>query len=95
MDLRYEDEALLELDEIVEWYAKKSPSLPPRFQSAFKSAVSRIVENPLAWPASDYGTRKYLTETFPYAVIYTVNNDIITIIAVTHTKRNQGTGVRA
>jgi plasmid stabilization system protein ParE len=90
MHVEIDDEALAEAGEAKDYYAALSPELGDDFARTLDLAVERIVANPLAWPPYSARTRRYLTDRFPYAIVYRVGADAIRIIAVMHQHRRPG-----
>src|SRR4051794_27172292 len=83
-------EALQEYQEATLYYAARGSTLTLRFVEAIEDAIQRIVEAPLAWPALDDDVRRCLTRRFPYGVLYTVDADLVLIVAVMHGHREPG-----
>src|SRR6185436_15268320 len=42
------------------------------------------------WPMFQSGTRRYVFPTFPYSLVYFVENDTLNVVAVAHDKRKPG-----
>ena len=80
-------EAEVELWEAVEYYESRSPGLGLDFHAEIEVSVDTISESPDRWPVRDDGTRRYLTQRFPYVVVYVRLPDHIWIIAFAHCKR--------
>jgi toxin ParE1/3/4 len=55
-----------------------------------ESALSAIIEMPMAWPLYEDPTRRYLLRRFPYAIIYVVTDDALMVLAIAHTSRRPG-----
>jgi toxin ParE1/3/4 len=81
-------EAEVELWEAVEYYESRSPGLGLDLQAEIEASVHAISSAPDRWPLRDDGTRRYLTNRFPYLVVYMHLPDLIWIIALAHCKRN-------
>ena len=47
-------------------------------------------EAPAQWPMFQSGTRRYVFPTFPYSLVYFVENDTLNVVAVAHDKRKPG-----
>ena len=90
--MRYEfhPEALEEYNDAGSYYAQKEPGLDLRFIISVENAIERILEDPLRSRAFDEDVRRCLTRTFPYAILYTVEDDFILIVAVAHLSREPG-----
>ena len=90
--MRYEfhQEALEEYSEATRWYAEHDLKLAFRFIDAVEEAVSRVVEKPFRWRVIEDDLRRCLTRVFPYAVLYSIEDDFILIVAVMHCSREPG-----
>lgn len=80
-------EAELELWQAVEYYEIRSVGLGLDFEQEVSRALLDIQEAPTRWPTRKYGTRCRLLHRFPYAIYYSELQDIIWLVAVTHTSR--------
>jgi toxin ParE1/3/4 len=90
--MRYEfhPKALAELDAATAYYASRRAGLEVRFLEAIHSAIQCICESPHRWRQFDADVRRYLVHVFPYAVLYSVEGELIFIIAVMHCAREPG-----
>ena len=68
-------------------YDRDKPGLGNRFLDEIGIGLRDIREFPEAHPPVDAIYRRKLINTFPYAIIYRVEGDVIWIIAVSHTSR--------
>ena len=75
-----------------EWYLERNPMAAQRFEDAVEHAMERILERPLAWPSHDAsaGTRHFVLQRFPYSVIYRIEGETVTVVAVAHQRRRAG-----
>jgi toxin ParE1/3/4 len=80
-------EAELELWQAVEYYEIRSVGLGLDFEQEIRRALLDIQEAPDRWPTRKYRTRCRLLHRFPYAIYYLELQDIIWVVAVTHTRR--------
>jgi toxin ParE1/3/4 len=90
MSIEFHPEALLEFRAAADYYETQQDGLGTRFINSVESALSRIAEAPLAWRIFDGDIRRYLTKVFPYALLYSIEQDYILIIAVMHCRREPG-----
>ena len=72
------------------YYAERDPALALRFVGAVEDAIRRILEAPERWRVLDEDARRCLTRLFPYGVLYTIEPEIILIVAVMHCSREPG-----
>ena len=80
--------ALFDIEEIFLWYQAISPRLRDRFQSQLDTSLKEIQSNPLAFHLLGHKARCKKLKRFPYLVIYAVQKDLISVVAVIHERRN-------
>ena len=87
--LRIEPEALAELQEAASWYERKRPGLGVQFVDAVDGTVARIHQLPFAFPMilERPQVRRALLRRFPYAVVFSVRDEAIHVLAYAHAKR--------
>jgi toxin ParE1/3/4 len=90
--MRYEfhPEALEEYNAAGFYYAQKEPGLDLRFIIAVENAIEQILKDPLRYRIFDEDVRRCLTRVFPYGILYTVEDDLVLIVAVAHLTREPG-----
>ncbi|MCK0113667.1 type II toxin-antitoxin system RelE/ParE family toxin [Ornithinimicrobium sp. F0845] len=91
----FHPEAQAELDADIDWYDDREFDLGGRFADAVRAAVDAAVEDPDAWAVWPGWEREPLVCSkavtgFPYRVVYFVQDDSLTIVAVPHSKRRPG-----
>lgn len=86
----FHPEALAEYAEAVQYYAEQSSEVAQAFINVIEDAVYRIKESPTRWAVLDENVRRCLTRKFPYSILYTIEQDYILILAVTHCSREPG-----
>lgn len=86
----FHPEALSEYAEAVQYYAQQRNEVAQAFIDAVESAVYHIRESPERWSLVDEDVRRCLTRKFPYAILYTIEQDYILILAVMHCSREPG-----
>lgn len=72
------------------WYAARSELAEAAFMAELDAAISRIAAAPLCYPNHIQGTRRYLFKRFPFAVVFRVTNEAVTVIAIAHARRSPG-----
>jgi len=80
--------ANIELDEAVRFYDHQSPGLGFRFFKEVDQAIDRVKFMPDAWQKIGKRTRRCLLNTFPYAIFYIIETDLILVTAVAHLHRD-------
>jgi toxin ParE1/3/4 len=84
----FHPEALIEYAEAVQYYAEKQTGTAQAFINAVEDAILRIKEFPARYVVIDEDVRRCATSKFPYAVLYTIEQDYILILAVMHCSRD-------
>lgn len=79
--------ALTEYSEAVEFYSEKNIELAQNFINSVEDAIFRIIESPHRYPVIDEDIRRCLVSKFPYAILYSIEEEYILIIAVMHCSR--------
>lgn len=90
MKYEFHPEALFELEESADFYAERQRGLEVRFIDAVYSAIHRACEAPERWRVFDGDIRRVLVHVFPYAVLYSIEDDFLYLIAVMHCSREPG-----
>ena len=80
--------ALIDSDEAVEYYEKKLQGLGERFYHNFLRCLEDIQSSPFAYSYIKNPVRRHLIEKFPYKVYYTITDEKIFIIGISHAKRS-------
>jgi plasmid stabilization system protein ParE len=86
--VEFHEDAALEYEAAVEWYLERSPLAASKFNDAVSHAMDMIVVAPHRWPAGDYGTRRFLLQRFPFAIVYRELPEAIQVLAIAHARRN-------
>ncbi|MBF2015868.1 MAG: type II toxin-antitoxin system RelE/ParE family toxin [Rivularia sp. T60_A2020_040] len=81
-------EAEFDIEDAFKWYEESSSGLGSEFVRAVDSCLALIGRNPFAYPKVYQEVRRVLIRRFPYGVMYVVEEDVITIIACFHVKRD-------
>jgi plasmid stabilization system protein ParE len=87
---RFHPEAREEFRDAARWYRARNAVAASEFRAAGSAAVREVVRAPQRWPKYLYGTRRVVLQRFPFSVVYLDDPDVITIIAVAHSKRKPG-----
>ena len=83
----FRPEAEAELLHARAWYEGERVGLGATFAAAVETAVTAILQNPLAYPRVKGDTRRALVRRFPYAVYFRPIGDEIIVLAVMHGRR--------
>lgn len=76
-----------ELNDAAAYYRQEQSGLGLAFISEVQRCADAIVEQPEAGPIVQGAVRRRLCRRFPYALLYTVREDRIRILAVMNLKR--------
>ena len=89
-EYRFEAEAAVEFDveAAFDWYESEERGLGLEFLEQLRAAYLRILGNPLGYQELRSGIRRALTRKFPYAVYFSIEGDLILVLAVLHTARD-------
>jgi hypothetical protein len=83
----FHPEASLEYRKAAIFYDSRRPGLGAAFTLEVEATIERIIKVPDRWPVIEQGVRKCLTHIFPYAILYTIEQDSILIVSVMHLRR--------
>lgn len=81
------EEAKLDIKEAKAFYSEINSKLGKRFNNSIIETVDNLAVNPLHFQERYRGIRISFTPVFPFGVHYILENNIITILRVFHTKR--------
>jgi len=81
-------EAEADLAEAYAWYQARRDGWGDRLILAVEATMNQIRRVPSGGRELQSGVRQLVTRQFPYAVIYRVDEDRISVLAVYHTSRN-------
>jgi len=91
VEIVYNQNATIEGIEAAVWYEERSEGLRHSFLKKWKEAENRMVANPELNRRFQDDLRRCRFETFPYALIYRLHNDLkIEVVAVMHLNRRPG-----
>jgi len=87
MTIIFNELALNEFIDAIDFYDLELPGLGNVFKNEIEKSVRRIYEYPTAWPNLTKDIRKYVLHKFPYKILYSIEQDYIYIIAISHQHR--------
>src|SRR6266487_776343 len=90
IELHFFEEASDEAEEARRWYRERSEPAESAFLNELDHAIAVVVDAPSRWPEHIGGTRRYVFPTFPYSLVYFLENQAIHVVAVAHEKRRPG-----
>ncbi|MGE5549748.1 MAG: type II toxin-antitoxin system RelE/ParE family toxin [Bacteroidota bacterium] len=90
MRFSFHPAAVTEFNEAVEYYEECLSGIGIQFAEEVYATIARIIEYPEAWSPLSKNTRRCLTNRFPFGIVYQLDSDRISIIAVSHLHRRPG-----
>jgi hypothetical protein len=88
MRYSFHPEAVNEINEAVDYFEEVESGFGFDFATEVHFAIERIMAFPKAWPLLENDIHRCLVRRFPYGIVYSVEKEIIIIIAVMHLHRN-------
>src|SRR5579863_216015 len=85
--IEYHEGASADVKSAVTWYQKRSPKAALDFIEELHRAAHTIRESPDRWPPGKNNTRRFVLWRFPFSIIYSQQESVITIWAVAHGSR--------
>jgi toxin ParE1/3/4 len=85
--VEYHEGASADVKSAVAWYQERSPKAALDFIEELHRAADTIGEGPDRWPLGKNNTRRFLLWRFPFSIIYSEQESVITIWAVAHGSR--------
>ena len=85
--VEYHQGAIADLKSAVAWYRRRSRKAALDFIEELHRAADTIREAPLRWPTGKNNTRRFPLWRFPFTIIYSEHESVITIWAVAHGSR--------
>lgn len=77
-----------ELAQALEYYERAVPGLGLEFLDEVERTVRRILLQPEAWTRLSEIHRRCRMRRFPYGLIYSVEGDVVLVVAVFHLHRH-------
>lgn len=91
----FHPEAQAELFAVVDYYDEREFGVGARFEVAVREAIDAAVDSPESWAVWPGWERQPTVRSkgvngFPYRVVYFVDGEKLSIVAVAHAKRRPG-----
>ena len=87
MNIKYLSIAREEFHDAIKYYETQQIGLGREFQRDIRSSISRIREFPDAYTLITKNIRRSLSHKFNYSILYTIKDNYILIIALSHQHR--------
>lgn len=81
------EQAQIEIQDALNYYKELSPELSDDLLAKFRLAVSEISLHPNLFQPIRGEYRKINLERFPYKIVFRVDNNALTLVALAHHKR--------
>lgn len=87
---QFHPQARSEFLDAIAYYEEHGQGLGTAFNEEVRTSIDQVITNP--WIGARYkaGTRRVLLRRFPFYLIYSVQAEVVTIIAVAHQRRRPG-----
>ena len=72
------------------WYDRRGEGLGDRLLDDIRASLLAILDFPAAFPSIDSVYRRKLLDAFPYALVYRIDGETLSVIAVANFKRRPG-----
>jgi toxin ParE1/3/4 len=79
--------ALAELISAIDWYRQRNQSAAVNFTAELDRAIDLIAASPARWPQGEHGTRRFVLQRFPFAIVYREKGLVTQVLAVAHGHR--------
>ncbi len=83
-------EAEADIQEAYHWYETQREGLGSDFLLCVEDGLEKIKKNPEMYPVMHRNVRRLLIRRFPYGIFYIAQQDVATILAVFHGRRDPG-----
>jgi plasmid stabilization system protein ParE len=87
MAYEFHPDAQKELEDAVSYYDNISYELADAFITEVERTISRVEQFPEAWSQLSKNARRCRTNSFPYAIVYSIRAQGILVVAVMHLQR--------
>ena len=78
----------LDIEAAFEWYEHEEAGLGFQFLDEVRGAYVRVLDHPFGYQNLRSGIRRALTRRFPYAIYFSIEGEVIVILAILHTARD-------
>lgn len=90
MNFQYHPDAAKELLSCVNYYEEKSAGLGAEFLDEIEFTIAHVSVQPQSGSSLNSTERRILLNRFPYELVYSLSEDMVTILAVKHMKQRPG-----
>lgn len=86
--VEFHEAADLEAAEAIAYYEESEEGLGSALREEIEATVEKVIQHPFAYPVIYRSNVRALTHRFPYSLIFTVEEQLIFIIAIFHSSRD-------
>jgi toxin ParE1/3/4 len=90
MTYDFHPEASVEYKQAAIFYESRCSGLGAAFTKEIEAAIERILQAPNSFRVVSQDVRRCLVHTFPFGILYTVEQASILIVSVMHLRRKPG-----
>ncbi len=83
-----------DITEAADWYYTQGTHLTRQFLKEIDEAIKLLQDNPEQYQKRYNEVRVLFTKNFPFGVYYTIENKLVFVHAVLHTKRDPKSGTK-
>lgn len=88
--IRFFEEAAEELEHDRRWYRERSANAEEGFLRELDHAIEVVTEAPYRWPEYLAGTRRYGFPTYPFSLVYFIDEDVVVIVSIASENKRPG-----
>lgn len=89
MEVFWLEEAISDLEEIVEYVAERNPVAAPKVAAALHDAAARLGAHPhIGRQGRVAGTREFVVSRLPYVLAYRITPERVEVVRVIHGRRD-------
>lgn len=86
----FHPEAEVDLIETILYYESQAPGLGERLAAEVERSIAQLLRNPGIGAQDEEGFRKWVLDTFPFNLRYTVVDELVYILTVENQHRRPG-----
>jgi len=87
MRVDFTSAAANEYSEALEYYGSRHGEVGERFDTEVQRASRLIAEYPHGWPVERGEIRRFVLHTFPFKLLYAIEEDRVLVLAVMHMRQ--------
>jgi toxin ParE1/3/4 len=88
--LKFFERAAEEIEEERRFYRDRSESAEAAFLLELDHAIQSVSEGPQRWSVHIENTRRYIFPSFPFSLVYFIDQETVFVVALEHQSRRPG-----